>query len=66
MRDGRDKLVATLRWRDEFGVEAAMKEQFPEDIFGQLGHVYGYDKGGRPVMYALSHSLLIEIHILCV
>jgi phosphatidylinositol transfer protein SFH5 len=42
-------MVQTLRWRDEFNVEAAVKENFPEDVFGQLGRVYGHDKEGRPV-----------------
>ncbi|KAJ8495297.1 hypothetical protein ONZ45_g12922 [Pleurotus djamor] len=48
-----DMMVATLRWRDQFNVDAAMKETFPEEIFGQLGHVYGKDKEGRPVVYNL-------------
>lgn len=39
----------TLRWRDEFDIEAAMKEEFPEEIFAGLGHVYKTDKEGRPV-----------------
>ncbi|KAJ7625523.1 CRAL/TRIO domain-containing protein [Roridomyces roridus] len=46
-----DMFVATLRWRSEFNVEAAMKEEFPADVFGQLGHIHGRDKGGRPVVY---------------
>ncbi|KAJ3916679.1 CRAL-TRIO domain-containing protein [Lentinula edodes] len=43
--------IATLRWRDQFNVEAACKEEFPQDMFGQLGHIYGQDKTGRPVVY---------------
>jgi hypothetical protein len=43
--------ISTLRWRDEFNVEAACKEEFPQDVFGQLGHIYGKDKQGRPVVY---------------
>ncbi|KAF9269104.1 CRAL/TRIO domain-containing protein [Marasmius fiardii PR-910] len=46
-----DMLVATLRWRDEFNVEAACKESFPDDVFGQIGHIYGRDKEKRPVVY---------------
>lgn len=46
----KDMMVATLRWRDEFNIEAALKEEYPKEIFGQLGHVYGRDKGGRPVV----------------
>ncbi|KAF9069766.1 CRAL-TRIO domain-containing protein [Rhodocollybia butyracea] len=49
--EAKSMLVATLRWRDEFDVEAACKEEFPEDVFGQLGHIYGEDKAGRPVVY---------------
>lgn len=47
----RDMLVATLRWREEFNVDAALKEEFPEEVFGKVGRVYGKDKGGRPVVY---------------
>ncbi|KAI0309624.1 CRAL-TRIO domain-containing protein [Amylostereum chailletii] len=46
-------MVATLRWREEFGVEAAVKEEFSKDVFGDLGHIYGKDKEGRPVTYNL-------------
>ena len=42
-------LVATIRWRELFDVEKAIKEKYPQDIFGDLGHVYGKDKSGRPV-----------------
>lgn len=47
-------LIATIRWRDEFKVDEVLKEEFPEDVFGKLGYVYGKDKGGRPVTYVLS------------
>ncbi|KAJ7636083.1 CRAL TRIO domain-containing protein [Mycena polygramma] len=46
-----EMFVATLRWRDEFKVDDAVKEEFPQDVFGQLGHIYGRDKEGRPVVY---------------
>jgi len=49
--DASDMLVATLHWRDEFNVDAALKEEYPEDVFGNLGHIYGHDKEGRPVVY---------------
>ncbi|KAJ3732104.1 CRAL-TRIO domain-containing protein [Lentinula guzmanii] len=49
--EGKVMFIATLRWRDEFNVEAACKEEFPQDVFGQLGHIYGKDKAGRPVVY---------------
>lgn len=51
--------VATLRWREEFNVEAALKEEFPEDVFGSVGHIYGKDKGGRPVLYVLCLGLAL-------
>ena len=44
-------LKETIRWREEFGVEAIMEEKFPEDVFGKLGRMFGKDKGGRPVTY---------------
>jgi len=50
-------LVATLRWRDEFDVEAACNEKFPQDIFGSLGHIYGHDKQGHPVVYVYFNFL---------
>lgn len=50
VRDAHTMMVATLRWRESFNVEAAVKEEYPEDIFGQLGHVFGSDKDGRPVV----------------
>ncbi|KAJ6581194.1 CRAL-TRIO domain-containing protein [Mycena capillaripes] len=46
-----EMFVATLRWRDEFKVDDAVKEEFPQDVYGQLGHIYGRDKEGRPVVY---------------
>ncbi|KAI6126482.1 CRAL-TRIO domain-containing protein [Pisolithus croceorrhizus] len=45
--------ISTLRWRQSFDVEGAMKEQYPEEIFGGLGKIYGKDKQGRPVVYNL-------------
>ena len=45
----RSMLTATIRWRESFGIDKAMKEEYPADVFGELGHVYGKDKGGRPV-----------------
>jgi hypothetical protein len=44
-------LVSTLKWRHEFKIDELMKETFPEDVFGQVAHVYGIDKGGRPVTF---------------
>ncbi|KAK0239032.1 CRAL-TRIO domain-containing protein [Armillaria nabsnona] len=51
INEAHSMLVGTLRWRSEFDVEAAVKEEFPADVFDSLGHVYGKDKQGRPVVY---------------
>jgi len=45
--------VSTLRWRESFNIEAALNEDFPQEVFGNLGGVYGKDKGGRPVVCVL-------------
>ena len=50
-------MIATLRWRDEFKVEDAVRETFPADVFGKLGHIYGKDKQGRPVTYVRQRPL---------
>ena len=50
VRDARDMIISTLRWRKTFNIEAIMKEEFPQDVFGKLGHIYGTDKEGRPVV----------------
>jgi hypothetical protein len=44
-------LISTLRWRKSFKIDEAMKEQFPEDVFGKLGRTYGKDKDGHPIAY---------------
>ncbi|KAJ2933139.1 hypothetical protein H1R20_g3940, partial [Candolleomyces eurysporus] len=49
----REMLVNTLRWRESFNVDAVMKEEFPEDVFGNMGKIYGLDKEKRPVVYNL-------------
>ncbi|KAL4065966.1 CRAL-TRIO domain-containing protein [Scleroderma citrinum] len=49
----KDMFISTLRWRQSFDVEGATKEQFPEDVFGKLGKIYGKDKHGHPVSYNL-------------
>lgn len=56
--EAKNMLVATLKWRETFKPEEAVTEEFPADIFGQLGHVYGHDKEGRPVTCVLSLSLM--------
>ncbi|KAI6024413.1 CRAL-TRIO domain-containing protein [Pisolithus marmoratus] len=45
--------ISTLRWRQSFDVEGAMKEKYPEETFGKLGRIYGQDKQGHPVVYNL-------------
>ena len=32
-------MISTFKWREEF----------PQDVFGPVGHVFGKDKDGRPV-----------------
>lgn len=49
--EAKTMMIATLRWRDEFKVEDAVRETFPADVFGKLGYIYGKDKQGRPVTY---------------
>jgi len=45
-------MIDTLRWREEFNIEAAVNETFP-DILKGFGHLYGRDKEGRPIWYAV-------------
>jgi hypothetical protein len=54
-------LISTLRWRKYFDVDGAMKEEFPEEVFGQLGRTYGKDKEGHPISYVhyLQRSLIL-------
>lgn len=54
--EARDMFVNTLRWRESFNIEAALKEDFPEEVFGNLGYIYGKDNEGRPVAYGVSQS----------
>ena len=42
-------LVKTLKWRIEFKTDDLLNEEFPQDIFGNVGHIYGNDKEGRPI-----------------
>lgn len=42
-------LINTLKWRRDFKVDELHVEDFPRDIFSNLGHIYGKDKEGRPV-----------------
>ncbi|KZP21072.1 CRAL/TRIO domain-containing protein [Athelia psychrophila] len=46
-------LTATVRWRALFKVEELANEEFPENIFGTLGHLCGTDREGHPVVYNL-------------
>ena len=61
MEEAKTMMIDTLRWREEFNIEAAMNETYP-DIFDGFGHLYGRDKEGRPIWYAVllyrAHSLL--------
>lgn len=42
-------MISTFKWRDEFNTDALVSEEFPQDVFGPVGHVFGKDKDGRPV-----------------
>ena len=42
-------MISTLVWRKEFKVDELVTEEFPQDRFGSVGHVFGKDKDGRPV-----------------
>jgi hypothetical protein len=55
VNDAKTMMINTLRWREEFKIEEAMKETYP-DIFDGFGHLYGRDKEGRPVAYCLFWS----------
>jgi hypothetical protein len=50
VNDAKTMMIDTLRWREEFKIEEAMKETYP-DVFNSFGHLYGRDKEGRPFMY---------------
>ena len=50
VNDAKTMMIDTLRWREEFKIEEAMKETYP-DVFNSFGHLYGRDKEGRPMMY---------------
>ncbi|KAG6902585.1 hypothetical protein C0995_014592 [Termitomyces sp. Mi166 len=51
VREARDMFVSTLRWRTSINIDAVLKEEFPEDVFGNVGHIFGHDHQGRPVVY---------------
>lgn len=56
-----ERLIATLKWRDEFNANGTLEESFPDDVFGGLGYVYGKDKQGRPITYAFVFLLSLAI-----
>ena len=64
LRDAREMLVSTLRWRDSFKIDSILEEEFPQDIFGHVGYVQGRDKEGRPVVYVSSRrcDVISSIH----
>jgi hypothetical protein len=49
VNDAKTMMIDTLRWREEFKIEEAMNETYP-DVFDGFGHLYGRDKEGRPIM----------------
>ena len=44
-------MISTLKWREEFKIDELVNEEFPQDLFGSVGHIFGKDKDGRPVTY---------------
>ena len=60
--DARKMLTDTLKWREDFKITEVVKEEFPQDIFGNLGRVYGKDKEGHPIVYVASlRPLLVPL-----
>ncbi|KAF8659889.1 hypothetical protein AX16_001773 [Volvariella volvacea WC 439] len=54
VRDAQEMMIATLRWRAQFNIDAAMKEYEDQPaIFRRLGIIDGVDKERRPVVYNL-------------
>ena len=51
MENATNMMISTFKWRDEFNTDALASEEFPQDVFGPVGRVFGKDKGGRPVTY---------------
>lgn len=61
--EAQEMFISTLRWRDSFNVDAAMKEEFPDEVFGKLGKVYGKDKEGHPVTYVFDKTrAVMQVH----
>ncbi|KAJ2857832.1 Non-classical phosphatidylinositol transfer protein (PITP) [Coemansia erecta] len=51
VEQAQEMLKNTLVWREKFNVAGIMDETFPEDVFANVGFVYGHDPEGRPVTY---------------
>ncbi|KAI5118679.1 hypothetical protein M0805_003616 [Coniferiporia weirii] len=51
VEDAKKMLVNTLKWRIDFKIDELLNEEFPQDVFGNAGHIFGKDKEGRPVNY---------------
>lgn len=45
--------ISTSRWRGSVDIEAALKEDFPQEVFSNLSGVYEKDRGERPVVCVL-------------
>ena len=52
--DAKTMLINTLKWRVAFKADELVNEKFPEEVFGNLSHIYGKDKEGRPVTYVFT------------
>ena len=42
-------MISTFKWRNEFKTDELVTEEFPQDVFGPVGHIFGTDKVRRPV-----------------
>ncbi|KAJ2595244.1 Non-classical phosphatidylinositol transfer protein (PITP) [Coemansia sp. RSA 1721] len=51
VEQAQEMLKNTLVWREKFNVAGILDEEFPEDVFANVGYIYGHDPEGRPVTY---------------
>ncbi|EIN09582.1 CRAL/TRIO domain-containing protein, partial [Punctularia strigosozonata HHB-11173 SS5] len=51
--EAREMIRQTLRWRDEFKIDEVLKEEFDPEVYGNIGHIFGKDKLGHPIIYNL-------------
>ena len=61
--DAADMLAATLKWRAEMDIDAIMKEEFDQELFGRLGKVYGKDKAVFSLVAGLYKQVVDSLFI---